>query len=94
MCMLAGIDVEDVELLDLNTKNDSKGLEVVEQDGKVFVTKARVEIADWVEHFDDSCTDQYYRNQAVFLNYNQKAHVHFRLLKRHSKMVAVYTSHS
>lgn len=46
MCMLAGIDVEDVELLDLNTKKDSKGLEVVEQDGKVFVTKARVEIAD------------------------------------------------
>lgn len=68
MCMLAGIDAEDVvELLDLNTKNDSKGLEVVEQDGKVFVTKAWIEIADWVEHFDD----EYYRNQAAFLNYNQ-----------------------
>lgn len=68
MGMVAGIDAEDVvELLDLNTKNDSKGLEVVEQDGKVSVTKAWVEIADWVEHFDD----EYYHNQAAFLNYNQ-----------------------
>lgn len=72
MCTVAGIDAEDVvELLDLNTKNDSKGLEVVEQDGKVFVTKAWVETVDWVEQFDDSCTGQYYRSQAAFLNYNR-----------------------
>lgn len=72
ICMVVGIDVADVvELLDSNMKNDLKGLEEVVQDGKVFVTKSRVEIADWIEQLDDLCIDHYCRNQVAFLKYNQ-----------------------
>lgn len=58
ICMVEGMDAEDVaELLDLNMKNDLKGLVEVEQDGKIFVTKAQFEIVDWVEELEDLCMD-------------------------------------
>lgn len=52
--MAEGKDAEDVaELLDLNMKNDLKGLEEVEQDGKVFATKAQFDTVEWVEELEE-----------------------------------------
>lgn len=58
ICTAEGMDAEDVaELLNLNMKNETKGLEEVEQDGKVFATNAQFGIVDWVEELEDLCMD-------------------------------------